>query len=190
MMSEMEALSEVIEFGWTAAQYTKNRKKSKKANALRHPSWHEIKKAKKKCLPDGIAYGESVVCVSMENALCRQVSKIFRDQDLLDWIKQLKAKHPNARVVCKFKYGADGSSAQSHYKNSKIKDNTLFASNMVPLFVEVTDPETGKSVNVWSNRFANSALGVVPLLWAFEPESTGMLTIVNFEGYLGILSIV
>ena len=174
-MGGMEALSEVIEFGWQAAQYTKNRVKSKKANALRHPSWHEIKKAMEKCLPEGISYGESEVSVSVQNALYRQVSKIMRDQDLLNWMKDLKAKYPNVRFFCKYKYGADGSGQQRHYKNSKINDKTMFASNMVPLFIEAIDTETGECVNVWSNRFANSALGVVPLRWAFEPESTGML---------------
>ena len=176
MMSAMEALSEVIEFGWQATQYVKNRVKSKKANALRHPSWHEIKKAKKKCLPQGIVYGEKEVCVSIQNALYRQVSKILRDPDLLKWMHDLKAKHPNVRFHLRYKYGADGSSAQSHYKNSKIEDKTLFASNLVPLFIEAIDPVTEKCVNIWSNRFANSALGVVPIRWAFEPESTGRLT--------------
>ena len=78
------------------------------------------------------------------------------------------------KFILKYKYGADGTSGMSHYKNSTIKDKSLFASNLVPLFIEAIDIESGKSVNVWANPFANSALGVVPLRWSFEKETTGM----------------
>ena len=174
MMSEMEALSEVIEFGWTSATYTKNRVRSKRANALRHPSWDQVRKAKKLCLPPGIEYHESFVSCPVQNVLHHHLSKILKDKEIVAWMKRLKESNRRIKFILKYKYGADGTSGMSHYKNSTIKDKSLFASNLVPLFIEAIDIESGKSVNVWANPFANSALGVVPLRWSFEKETTGM----------------
>ena len=164
----------MFEFGWSAEQYRKNRKRSKKYNALRHPSWHEIEAAKKECTPDGIECSEAEVKLSMQNALNHRLGKILKDKELVEKMQALKAKYPNVRFEMTLKYGADSSSAQAQNKNARIDDSSLFASNMVLLFIEAQDDSTGKTLNLWANRFANSALGVCPLRYAFEKESTGI----------------
>ena len=154
-------------------QYKLLRKKSKSRNALTHPSWQTVNAAKAKCTPDGVVYEEREVRVPMKNAMHHQVKKILKDPELVKWMKKLKKKYPNIRFEMVYKWGADGSSAHSHYKFAKKQDSNIFASNCVPIFIEAIDSDSGETVNVWCNSFANSAFGVVPLRWAFEHETTG-----------------
>ena len=162
-------MADVIHGGMTEAQYKLNRKKMKKRNALTHPSWHDVDKAKAKCTPQGVVYEEREVRVPVKWTMYHQMFKILKDHRLVKWMQKL-AKNPNVRFELVFKWGADGSSAHSHYRNAK-NDSKIFASNAVPIFIEALDTETGECVNVWCNPFANSAFGVVPLRWAFEDEN-------------------
>ena len=172
ILSKKEALAELFEFGWTTVQYKKNRKKSKRCNALRHPSWHKIVKAKKECTPDGIESDERSVWVPMQNALNHQTTKIMKDKELVKQMENL-AKDRNVTFEMDVKYGSDGSSQYSPSKNATFDETSLFTSNLLPLFITAIDQDTGESVNIWANKFANSALGVCPLRWAYEKESTG-----------------
>ena len=149
-----------------------NRKKSKKRNALVHPSWEELDKAKEQCSPQNINFGEREVSVSITDAMIHYMGKLIKDDTLYEKLVKMKRKNPNLKYELVYKWGADGASYFSHYKNAT-KDTSLFASNMVPTFIEAIDESTGESFNVWSNPFANSAYGVVPLRWAFEKETTG-----------------
>ena len=175
-VSNIEALAELFDYGWTSVQYKKNRKKSKKCNALRHPSWHKIVEAKKQCTPEGIESDDSAVWVSMQNALNHQTKKITKDRTLVKQMEDL-ARGKNISFEMDVKFGSDGSSQFAPARNSTVDDTSLFASNCVPLFIAAIDNDTGESVNVWSNRFANSALGVMPLRWAFEKETTGRFSL-------------
>ena len=158
--------------GWTQAKYKLHRKKSKKRNALVHPSWEELDKAKAECSPENIEFGEREVTVPLKDAMTHFMRKLIKDDALFQRLLKMKSKNPNLRYELVYKYGADGASYFSHYKNAT-QDTSLFASNMVPTFIEAIDDSTEKSWNVWSNPFANSAYGVVPLRWAFEKETTG-----------------
>ena len=171
-ISNIEALSEVIYFGWTQAKYKKNRKKSKARNACTHPSWHEIDKAKAQCTPPNINLQEREATISIKDAMYHQLSKILKDAGLVNRMKIMKRKNPNGKIVATYKYGGDGSSQYSHHRNAK-NDTKLFASNLVPILIDFVDEEAETSVNIWANHFANSAYGVVPLRWAFEGETTG-----------------
>ena len=171
-ISNIEALAEVIFFGWTEAKYKKMRKKTKQRNAQTHPSWHDVGKAKAKCIPANINLQERCASVSMKDALYHQISKILLEEDLVNRMKEMLRKNPNLKFELVFKWGADGSSSYAHYRNAK-NDTKIFASNLVPIFIIATDQVTGESENLWANYFANSAYGVVPLRWAFEEESTG-----------------
>ena len=173
-ISNMEALAELFDNGWTTVQYKKNRKRSKACNALRHPSWHDIEKAKKECTPTGIHSDEMSVTISMQDAINHQIAKIMKDQQLVEWMERLAEQYPNISFEMDVKEGADGSSQYSPSKNSHFDDKSLFASNMVPLFISAIDNDTEESTIIWANKFANSALGVIPLRWAFEKETTGM----------------
>ena len=171
-ISNVEALADVIFFGWTEAKYKKMLKKSKQRNAQTHPSWHKVGKAKAKCIPANIDLQERCAKVSMKDALYHQISKILLEEDLVNRMKNLLEKNPSLKFELIYKYGADGSSSYAHYRNAK-NDTKIFASNLVPIFIIATDEVTGESENLWANYFANSAYGVVPLRWAFEEESTG-----------------
>ena len=179
-ISKMEALAELFDNGWTTVQYKKNRKRSKACNALRHPSWHDIEEAKKLCTPEGIQSTDTEVSISMQSAINHQLTKILKDEDLVKRMENLVKLYPNYSIELDVKEGADGSSMYSPCKNSKFDDRSLFCSNLVPLFIAFIDNDTGESVNIWTNKFANSAFGVIPLRWAFEKETTGMFQLIGF----------
>ena len=176
-VSNIEALADVIHQGWTQAKYKSHRKKSKKRNAPVYPSWEEVMKAKEECTPPNIDFQERVVTVSMQDTMLHYMKKLMKDDGLVNRLKKMKGKNPNLVYEMVYKWGADGASQFSHYKNCK-DDTSMFASNMVPTFIEAIDPTTEQSFNVWSNPFANSAYGVIPLRWAFEKETTGMFSLV------------
>ena len=173
-ISAIEALADHFEMGWTVAQYKKNRKKSKSRNALVYPSWEDVDAAQKLCnVPlDKIQFGEHTVQASMQDVLDHQLMKI-KDQSIIDQLKKLQEKYPDVRFELVFKFGSDGSSSYSEHQNKDQNCSNLFASNLVPLFIEAKDPKSGKCLNVWANKFANSASGVCPLRWSWEKESTG-----------------
>ena len=171
-------MADHLEMNWTVEQYKKNRKKSKKRNALVYPSWEDVDKAQHLCnVPvEKIQFKEHCVQAKMQDVLDHQLKKIImKDQGIINWMKKLKKKYKNVRFELVFKFGADGSSAYSQLQTKDQNGSNIFTSCLVPLFIEARDPKTGKCVNVWANQFANSAFGVVPLRWSFEKETTGRI---------------
>ena len=70
----------------------------------------------------------------------------------------------------------DGSSGHSHYRydddtgTDETSQNTIFASVLVGLAIIATSP-TGQNEILWDNALRNSPFAVMPLRFAFEPES-------------------
>ena len=174
MLSGIEALADHLEMGWTVEQYKKNRMKSKTRNALVYPSWKIVDQAQQTCnVPlEKIEFTENCATAKMQDVLDHQTKKIV-DQDLIDWMHKLKRKYPNVRFDLIFKFGGDGASAFSQFQTKDQNGSNIFTSNLVPLFIEAKDEDTGKCLQIWANNFANSAFGVVPLRWCFEKEDTG-----------------
>ena len=160
--------------GWTVAQYKKNRMKSKRRNALVYPSWEDVDAVQKLCnVPlEKIQFEEHCVQAKMQDVLDHQLMKI-KDRDIIDQMKKLQRKYPEVRFELVFKFGSDGSSSYSELQTKDQNCSNLFASNLVPLFIEAKDPKSGKCLNLWANKFANSFYGVCPLRWSWEKETTG-----------------
>ena len=70
----------------------------------------------------------------------------------------------------------DGSSGHSHYRydddngRDATSQNTIFASVLVGLAIIATSP-TGQNEILWDNAMRNSPFAVLPLRFAFEPET-------------------
>ena len=151
----------------------------KNRNALTHPSWHDVQKAKAECTPDGVIYEEREVRVSVKWAMYHQMYKILKDHALVKWMQKL-AKNPNVKFELVFKWGADGSSAHSHYRNAK-DDGKIFASNAVSkeaasVLSVRRDTETHVATSVQTN---------VPATLSIEPGNSTIPEITTKDGIVG-----
>ena len=80
-----------------------NRKKSKKRNALVHPSWEELDKAKEQCSPQNINFGEREVSVSITDAMMHYMGKLIKDDTLYEKLVKMKRKNPNLKYELVYK---------------------------------------------------------------------------------------
>lgn len=135
-------------------------------NALHNecfPSIHQLKIFKKSLLPDNILVTDSIVEVGLQtllnNTAC-SIMKIVNDEQILS----------ENELTLKCKWGFDGSSGHSLYKqkfsDSHSSDASLFVTAFVPL--QLIDYNTGNIL--WINRRASSTFFCRPIRLAYVKE--------------------
>lgn len=172
-----EALSMCIETDLTKAQYGYLRKRLVDKNLSSVlPSYQILSEAKKACYPPASS-------ITVTN-----ISAKINLQDLLDHtvcrIIKIKSGSTNYNRLKLFtKWGCDGSSGQSEYKqilpeeNEQISDANLFIVSLVPL--RLVDEET--STVIWQNPTCSSVRYCRPISLEFAKETPEKTTAVVSE---------
>lgn len=166
-----EVLSLLVEAKLTKHQYIllRNFINSKINNMF--PSYQKVLKSKKKCYPseDYIKITESSAEIELQNLLDHTASRIWSSQQE---VINSTSDNQDQNLVLFGKWGFDGSSGHSEYKQSfqdpTFQDGSLFVTSYVPLRLVFEDnPEK----IVWKNPRTSSTRYCRPLRFQFKKET-------------------
>ncbi|XP_046384825.1 uncharacterized protein LOC124155152 [Ischnura elegans] len=150
-LSEEEAVSLIVTAQLTKSQYLFIRETAKFHGHDIYPNYERVKKAKKVTYPEGITIEEEKCEVDLQSLLNHTASRII--SFIVQSGKEISAS--TCKLICK--WGFDGSSGHSRYKQtwqtSNVKDDSLFATSLVPL--QLLDSASGEYI--WSNPHPSSA---------------------------------
>lgn len=134
-LSQEEALATYLDGKMSKRSYTSIQMRLKSIGCKVLPSYHALIEAKKKCYPDVIEITEVSAEISLQALINHTVQRICEVQE--EVLVQMKNELSN--VHCLFKWGCDGSSGYSSYKQrfsqaiDKQEDNAIFVISMVPI---------------------------------------------------------
>jgi hypothetical protein len=170
-LSPEEALSMFVEAELTKHQYNIIRKKDKK----RFPSYKKIQLAKKKFYPKRkyISITGSTIDIKLQGLLDHTVLRLMQTQhEVIEKQENLQ----NLNLITK--WGFDGSSGHSEYKqkfiNSSIIDASIFLSSLVPLRLISGDPEIPTQIVLLNNLRSSSTRYCRPIRFQFAHEATDL----------------
>ncbi|CAL1672299.1 unnamed protein product [Lasius platythorax] len=153
-LSEDAALSVLVEFKLSKSQYQGLRSVSKENHCKLYPPYKKVTQAKSRCYPPCTAINitESSAEVHLQALLDHTVERILFLQN--DVIRSLSQKCvSNMNFICK--WGCDGSSGQSQYKQTfnddSISDANVFFTSVVPLQLISVNHESKAQIVVWKN---------------------------------------
>lgn len=135
-----EALAMLIDLKLTKNQYILLRKRSRDKGIDMYPSYEAIKKAKEECYPqkESITITESSAEVRLQDLLDCTVQRIATVQK--EVLKQCAGDLFLSSIECIYKWGLDGSSGQSQYKQrftetsaQSVSDADLLLTSIVPI---------------------------------------------------------
>ncbi|XP_036148284.1 uncharacterized protein LOC118647442 [Monomorium pharaonis] len=149
--SEDQALSLLIRGKLTKSQYNLIRLGAKEMGSDLYPSYKRILEAKKQCYPNGITVTDDSAEVSLQSLLNHTASRLLQTCETV--LISLGTSVQKLELIVK--WGFDGSSGQSQYKQNassglKSSDHNLFATWLVPLQLRYTFPN-GNMAILWSN---------------------------------------
>ena len=158
--SPEEALSLLIETKLSKQSYEVIRKSARERNSDIYPHYKKLGKAKKLCYPENIKCSETNCEVPLQELLDHTTKRILQT-----------LKTPivgNYILLCK--WGFDGSSGQSQYKQAWLdekssSDESVFVTSMVPLAL------TGNGTEVWRNPRPSSTRYCRPIRLQFIHEN-------------------
>ncbi|XP_050312211.1 uncharacterized protein LOC126747535 [Anthonomus grandis grandis] len=169
-----EALSLFVEATLTKFQYNliRNSAKSHKRSTL-YPNYESITAAKKRCYPENLNISEDVAEVPLQSLLDHTSLRLFESlKEVLNSLNQ--KKYNNLNLICK--WGCDGSSGMSQYKQqfaeSNISDANIFLTSMVPIQLINGDPKSKDKFVIWENPKTSSTRLCRPLRVQFRHETT------------------
>ena len=165
-----EALSLLVETDMTKQSYQTVRSAAKRKHADIYPPYNEVREAKQKCYPDDISITEDSAKVPLQSLLDHTALRIIQEQKekITEAIENLEEDEQlNCELVCK--WGFDGSSGQSEYKQKwtgTLDDSSMFCTTLVPLQLKYKD-----SI-LWENPVPSSARFCRPIHLQFKKETT------------------
>lgn len=170
-MSGDEALVDFIDAKLTKQQYKDIRKSLRQKKYIVYPSYEKVAAAKKLCYPSDIKVNETSAEVKLQSLLNHTCSRILKLQ--ADVITSLKPEVTvNLRLLCK--WGCDGSSGHSEYKqgftNEDSSDASIFLTSIVPLQIVGSDNEH-KEIVIWKNPRPSSPRYCRPIRVQFLKET-------------------
>lgn len=172
--TDEEALSFFVEGKLTKFQYKLIRLQAKERGADLYPSYHHILEAKKRCYPNHISISDQFMGVPLQSLLDHTTTR------LIEVCKSvLCSVNPSslANVELIVKWGFDGSSGQSQYKQRshiEYKDSDLFNTWIVPLQLQ-TISETKQPLILWKNPHPSSVRYCRPVRLQFLKETQNVI---------------
>ncbi|XP_071635291.1 uncharacterized protein [Temnothorax longispinosus] len=170
-----EALSLFVELKFSRNKYQLLRNACLRKRSKLFPSYKEILKSKKNCYPKAeIILTETSAEIQVQPLLDHTISRILLTQ--LDVIKCLTdQQRENLSLICK--WGCDGSSGHSKYKQKFIDDErntdeSILFTSIVPLQFIHTDKVTNKTTIIWKNPRPSSPRFCRPIRIQFLHETT------------------
>lgn len=161
-----EALSFIISNNFTKHQYEAIYKGAKLHNCNLYPNYKEIVNAKKAAYPCGIEVSEKSCEIPLQSLLQHTTSRLLEALQL-----PLSSNEEENKFILMCKYGFDGSSGQSTYKQAWSEDNlndqSLFTTSIAPL--QLKNVVNGKIL--WENPRPSSTRFCRPLRIQWLRES-------------------
>lgn len=176
-----EALALMIDIGLSARQYIVMYEGSKKKNCSLYPPYHQVAAAKNNCYPpkDSIKISDIGFSVDLQSILDLTAKRLIQTLTL-------PSSQQNAKLRLISKWGFDGASSQSQYKQKFVDygsvesgtvetgtfepgdDSSIFLTSLVPIVLHLENqPE-----NVyWQNVKTSSTTLCRPLRLAFKRET-------------------
>lgn len=178
-LSKEAALSLFVEQKLTKSQYQGLRNISLENHCSLYPPYRVISEAKNECYPSktDIIITESSAEVKLQALLNHTVTRILLTQG--DVIKSLTPDNVNdLKLICK--WGCDGSSGQSVYKQKfentdreeSKSDANIFFTSIVPLQLISLNEKTKQKIIIWKNPRSSSPRFCRPLRIQFIHETT------------------
>ena len=175
-MSPEKAIAHILDCKLSRNTYQQARNTFVNMNNEGYPPYNKVLEAKKACYPENFTvegYRAQVplqsLCNHTAERLCKYLDKV---------IDQLNFEECT-NLMLHFKYGSDGSSSQSNYKQQfinenghSIDDSSVYVSSMVPLQL-VTVKKNGKLGKIlWTNDKPSSPMYCRPISINFAKETT------------------
>ncbi|GBL88809.1 Enolase-phosphatase E1 [Araneus ventricosus] len=173
-MSEDKALSLLINGKLTKFQYNLIRNSALEEDSTLYPNYEAVIKAKRMCYPKNIFLRETSAQAPLQDLLNHTVKRLVKSLD-----EVFLSFEDNVNNICLIsKWGIDGSSGQSEYKQH-FEDTTatgasIFVSSLVPLkliFGSLDEQHTAQ----WQNPRPSSPRYCRPIRLQFVPKSTQIL---------------
>lgn len=179
--SPEEALALIIDLKLSTHQYKLLRQRTKMKGINLYPAYDTIINAKNDCYPSraSITVTETSAEIRLQDLLDCTVVRLCQVQGevLMLYMNDISL----ADIECIYKWGIDGSSGQSRYKQ-RFKDTAqdpsdaaLLLTSIVPLQIYGLRKSTNEKVIIWQNRRASSTRYCRPIHIQFKketPEST------------------
>lgn len=150
-LSHDEALSVLVEHKFSKRTYQGIRKVAKENNCKLYTSYNNVLKAKDRCYPPrtSITITESCAEVKLQALLDHTAERIlFIQKEVIDTLTMENVK--NMHLICK--WGCDGTSGQSVYKQKFTEDGqsdeNVFFTSFVPLQLKCKDLESNTDIVV------------------------------------------
>lgn len=171
-----EALSLYIDGGYSKRSYKIMQYGAKERNCNIYPSYDILLKAKTDCYPSGIHVTELSAEVALQSLVDHTVARIVQGFSK-SFEGVLTAGNINDSIKAIFKWGCDGSSGHSTYRqrfsasDCEITDEYLFAVCIVPLQIKKGDAV------LWQNNRPSSTRFCRPIKIIFEKESAELVKV-------------
>lgn len=172
-MSPEQALSLIVDAKLSTSQYETIRQRSKSIGCNIYPPYHLVQKAKLECYPpeEAISVTETSAEIELQALLDMTIKRICLAQK--EVFEQVTSPL-TLRLITK--WGCDGSSAQSRYKqtlsDSEFSDEHLFSITLVPLRLIDT---TATHTIYWQNLRANSTRFCRLVRFVFKKETKDVI---------------
>ncbi|CAH0546704.1 unnamed protein product [Brassicogethes aeneus] len=168
-----QALSLFVEAKLTKYQYNLLRNSSKENNCKLYPNYESVTAAKKKCYPKNISISEVKAEFPLQDLLDHTISRIFEVQeDVFNTYSENVQSNSNLTLISK--WGCDGSSGMSEYKQ-KFEDDgnsdaSIFLASLVPIQLV-----SEKDVILWQNPRPSSPRFCRPIYMEYVHETTEII---------------
>ncbi|KAL4113959.1 hypothetical protein QTP88_017505 [Uroleucon formosanum] len=176
VISNDEALSLLIEAQLTKHQYNLVRTRAKKHGCNIYPAYHLLRYAKNECYPDKscLQITESCAEVKLQALLDITTQRVLKSQGQGSIIDSVSDKYFEKLYLIS-KWGCDGSSQQSEYKqvfNSECdSDSSIFFTSVVPLQLVSGDIDGPNKIILWQNPRPSSPRYYRPIKIQFIHET-------------------
>ena len=169
-----EALSFFVDNNFTKTQYINIRKECKMRNTNIFPPYHIIRETKKKCYPQNVSITETSATIKLQSLVDHTIERLAVVQQ--DVLKQSISGNDTVHMI--FKWGCDGSSGHSQYKqkftDDGSSDSDVFAMSMVPLQLYSVNVGGTKKKILWQNPRPSSTRFCRPIKLLFEKETAAL----------------
>ncbi|EYC40914.1 hypothetical protein Y032_0590g390 [Ancylostoma ceylanicum] len=173
MMTSDAALALMLDLGLSANGYKDLRDNAREYGCNIYPPYYQVQESKQRCYPPE----ESVVVSDFHAEIRLQALFDHTCMRLCCMQEDVFKRFPSHKVRCKLlsKWGCDGSSEQSCYKQKipeEKSDDCLFCVSLVPLLLVL---ETAGSTVIWKNPRASSTRYCRPVKLNFTKETSAVI---------------
>ena len=178
-MTLEQAVAHILDCKLTRNAYQIARNTFIKMKNLGYPPFYRVLEAKKACYPNNLSIKGHCAEVPLQSLCNHTVERLCKYLDLI--LSQLSdVELTQLRLY--FKYGSDGSSSQSNYKqkfvdenNHLIDDSSIYVSSLVPLQLVTIKVDGSIGKIVWENDKPSSPMYCRPIRIRYAKEATELI---------------